>query len=69
MLPTRPECVDADNGAVRIVEGLVQKAGVRHGDVTSFGDALAANGFVRKHKKTGNGYEGLRIQQDDDLPL
>jgi putative DNA primase/helicase len=46
-----------------------EKAGVRHGDQTSFGDALAADGFVWRHKKTGNGYEGLRIRQDDDLPM
>jgi putative DNA primase/helicase len=46
-----------------------EKAGVRHGDLASFGEALAADGFVWKHKKTGNGYDGLRIRQGDDLPF
>ena len=42
---------------------------MRHGDIASFGEALGADGFVWKHKKTGNGYDGLRIRQGDDLPL
>ena len=43
---------------------------MRLGDITSFGDALKADDdFVWKHTNKGNGYQGLRIRQDDDLPL
>ncbi len=46
-----------------------EKAGVAYGNVTSFGEALNAAGFVWRRKKTGNGHDGLRIRQDGDLPL
>jgi putative DNA primase/helicase len=71
------ECCERDPNAWTLTTALfsswkvwAEKAGVRHGDIASFGDALGADdAFVWKHKKTGNGYEGLRVRQDDDLPL
>jgi putative DNA primase/helicase len=40
-----------------------ESAGVRYGDVKTFGDAMAEKGFERKHSKTGNLFVGLRIAQ------
>jgi putative DNA primase/helicase len=70
------ECCERDPNAWTRTTALfaswkawAEKAGVRHGDIASFGEALKADGFVWRHKKTANGYEGLRTRQDDDLPL
>ncbi len=41
-----------------------ERAGVRYGDIKTFGDAMAEKGFDRKHSKTGNLYVGLRIAHD-----
>jgi putative DNA primase/helicase len=38
-----------------------EKAGVRYGDIKSFGEAMEAAKFVWKRTKACNGYEGLRI--------
>ena len=70
------ECCERDENAWTRTTALfsswktwAEKAGVRSGDIKSFGEALEAEGFVWSHRKTGNGYEGLRIHRDDDLPL
>ena len=70
------ECCERDPNAWTRTTALfaswktwAEKSGVRHGNITSFGEALKADdGFVFRHKNTGNGYEGLRIRRDDDLP-
>ena len=71
------ECCERDPNAWTKTTALfaswkawAEKAGARYGDLTSFGDGLkTAGGFVWKHTKAGNGYQGLRIRQDYDLPF
>ena len=51
-----------------------EKAGIRFGDIKTFGEALVENGFDKKHTERGNVYLGVRIAQDpppkgDDLPF
>jgi putative DNA primase/helicase len=41
-----------------------EKAGVRHGDIKSFGEAMTEAGFEWKHTKKGNGYQGVDIRQE-----
>ena len=41
-----------------------EKAGVRYGDIKSFGEMMEQNEFPWKHTKEGNGHQGLRIRQD-----
>jgi putative DNA primase/helicase len=44
-----------------------EKAGVRFGDIKSFGEAMETAGFARKRKGTGKGYEGLRLLVETPL--
>ena len=66
-----PNASDQDNGAVRLVEGLGRKSGSalrRPDELRRWAEDLPS-GFVWKHTKAGNGYQGLRIRQDYDLPF
>jgi putative DNA primase/helicase len=45
-------------------KGWADKAGVRHGDIKTFGDAMAEKGFERKHTKKGNVYRGVCMRPD-----
>jgi putative DNA primase/helicase len=45
-----------------------EKAGVRYGDIKSFGETLEGNGFAWKHTKHGNGHQGLRILSEPPEP-
>jgi putative DNA primase/helicase len=45
-----------------------EKASVRHGNITTFGEALTDNGCEWQHTNKGNGYWGLRIRQDPPPP-
>ena len=38
-----------------------ERAGVRFGDIKSFGETMETAGFVWKRKGSGKGYEGLRL--------
>jgi putative DNA primase/helicase len=41
-----------------------EEAGVRYGDIKTFGDAMAEKGFERKHSKAGNLFVGLSLAHD-----
>jgi putative DNA primase/helicase len=65
------ECCECDPNARTLTTALfaswkdwAEKAGVRVGDIKTFGDAMTEKGFSWKHTKTGNSYLGLRIRQD-----
>jgi putative DNA primase/helicase len=65
------ECCERDPNAFTLTTALfgswkpwAEKAGVRYGNITTFGEALTEKGFNWKHTKAGNGYVGLRIRQD-----
>jgi putative DNA primase/helicase len=45
-----------------------EKAGVRFGAMTEFGDTLTKEGFSWKHTEMGNGYWGLLVRQDRPPP-
>ena len=41
-----------------------ERAGVRFGTMTEFGDTLTNAGFTWKHTEKGNGYRGLRVRPE-----
>jgi putative DNA primase/helicase len=45
-----------------------EKAGVRFGNIKTFGETMTEKGFTWKHTANGNGYLGLRIRQDEPPP-
>jgi putative DNA primase/helicase len=62
------ECCERDPNAWTMSTPLfgswkawAEKAGVRFGDIKSFGETMEAAGFVWKRKGSGKGYEGLRL--------
>ena len=62
------ECCERDPNAWTMSTPLfgswkawAEKAGVRFGDIKSFGETMEAAGFVWKRKNSGKGYEGLRL--------
>ncbi len=65
------ECCELDPNAYTMTtvlfaswEAWADKAGVRVGDIKTFGEAMTEKGFTWKHTKTGNRYVGLRVRQD-----
>jgi putative DNA primase/helicase len=62
------ECCERDPNAWTMSTPLfaswkawAEKAGVRFGDIKSFGETMEAAGFVWKRTNSGKGYEGLRL--------
>jgi putative DNA primase/helicase len=49
-------------------KGWAEKAGVRFGTMTEFGETLTKEGFTWKHTEKGNGYWGLRVRHDQPPP-
>lgn len=45
-----------------------EKAGVRFGTMTEFGETLTKEGFTWKHTEKGNGYWGLAVRRDQPPP-
>ena len=45
-----------------------EKAGVRFGTMTEFGETLTKEGFTWKHTEKGNGYWGLEVRHDQPPP-
>lgn len=46
-----------------------EKAGVRFGNIKTFGETMTEKGFTWAHTPTGNGYWGLGIRQDEPAPM
>ena len=46
-----------------------EKAGLRFGTITEFGEVLTKAGFTWRHTKKGNGYDGLQARQDQSPPF
>jgi putative DNA primase/helicase len=62
------ECCERDSNAWTATTPLfgswkawAERAGVRYGDIKSFGEAMETAHFVWKRKASGKGYEGLRL--------